>query len=211
VEEKRKNPFDGSTQFDVSKLPVELQHLTSLGLVLLLRAGFDLAVELSRSHDVALEVTHEALYRLTTDYRWDGSVPLREHFLVLVRDAYTWLRYGSAKERKACGTFAHAHLEGEFSDSPEEVVLAREDYADLLDDDEDRLWLAQTVLASVERHPLAREVARLWMEYGLLAPRELAKLTGAKVRDVYNATDVIRYQARKALEALRARKEGGVS
>jgi hypothetical protein len=209
--EKRKNPFGASTQFDVSKLPEELQHLTPLGVVLLLRAGFDLAVELSRDHDVALEVTYQALYHLTTDRRWDSTKGLlHAHFLVLVRSAYTELRFGgSREERTARLTFAHT--QSKTTGSIEDLAIALEEEPALLERDEDRLWLAQTVLASVARNKLAAEVARLWMERGSLTPRELARLTGASVRDVYNATDLVRYQARKALNALRARKEGGAS
>ncbi len=205
------NPFDRVKRFDMSKLPSELRAVPEEQFLLLMRAVFAHALALSYgTYDVALDVTYEALHRLTTDKRWNPEEgPLREHFLELVAPCYRELRFGRPEEKAACRFYAHE--QGDLSGSAEDFAVYVEEQPDLERDDENRTRLAAEVLASIARDDVAMGVARVWQEHGWTKPRETAALLGVDVREVYRATRLIRYQADKAKKVLRRKANGGVS
>jgi hypothetical protein len=189
------NPFlQPSLKFDMSKLPEELRWVLPSAFVLVLRAGFDLALEKTRRHDVAIEVTYQALYHLTTDQRWDPKAgPLRDHFLRLTLSSASWLRYGSKPEKAACAFFAHE--QGKHSPSPEDIAIFLESQGELDLADETRSAMAETVRARLAEHPLATAIIGVWQAEGNVPPRELGRKLGASRRAVYSAIDLIRYHA----------------
>jgi hypothetical protein len=107
-----RNPYDDPfCKFDLSKFPEAYRQVEHDAFLHIMREVFDLALKLTPTYQVALEVSSEVLFRSTTDKVWDPAKgPLRNHMLGLVPISSRKLHgmhYGSRAEKRACAAFVH--------------------------------------------------------------------------------------------------------
>jgi hypothetical protein len=203
------HPFDQALPFDMGKLPTELQTLSSAELTEHLRAVFELAMGKAHDRAVALEITHQVLFHVTTDRRWEPAKgALRAHLVAMMAGVYGELRFGGSwHERRACAGFAAE--QGNRSASPEQLALYVEEQPLLERRDAADAAALAAVVEAMSGNPIAPRLFALWAEHGPdLVPRDIAERLGVAVKDVHRTIELVRRHAKsRKVENARRRAE----
>jgi|HubBroStandDraft_6_1064221.scaffolds.fasta_scaffold82485_3 DNA-directed RNA polymerase specialized sigma24 family protein len=172
-------------------LPPELAALSREEFRDLYEATWAYARRLTRSNDLADELTQTAFVLLQTTRRWDplGKVPLDRHMLGIVKSTLSNQRTSKGPEREAEATEEFTRDVGRTSASAEEAHLDR-------DDAESRRAKASAVLDALRARLAGNKTALDRLDLigqGIHKPAEQARILKVPVDEIHRAREATQY------------------
>jgi hypothetical protein len=201
--------FQSKASDRVTALP-ELQAITKKEWTPIYFAAVEL-VEATGLKQDAFDIVHDAYVTMCTeaDARWSPTVrPLREHFLMLVRDELKKernRRQVEARQRHAKDKLTH-HYESSIipyvssTSSPEDIMIAREEA------EEHERWLLEKraqirkLQRCVSHNPVALKLLDYWAEHGGSKPlTKVAGILNVSIDAIYEAKKLIERHAHRII------------
>jgi DNA-directed RNA polymerase specialized sigma24 family protein len=175
--------------------PPELQGLTPEELKGLYESAWAFAYRLTKSKDLAYEITQTSFMLLYTTRRWnpDGPVPLARHMLGIVKSVVSNRRTakGPKREAEAGATFLSAV--GDTTRSAEEANLEHAEH-------ERGRAGAERVLEKLRARLAGNDVALRRLEImasSVDKPSEQARALKVRVEDIYRAREATQYHLKR--------------
>jgi DNA-directed RNA polymerase specialized sigma24 family protein len=177
--------------------PPELHGLTADELKDLYEDAWAFAYRLTKSKDLAYEITQTSFMLFYTTRRWnpDGPVPLARHVLGIVKSVVSHRRTakGPKREAEAAATFLSAG--GDTARSAEEANLEHAEY-------ERGRAGAESVLEKLRAKLAGNDVALRRLEVmasSVDKPAEQARALKVSVEEVYRAREATQYHLKRIL------------
>jgi len=194
-----------------STLPPELAPVSDADLVSHYLAGIELVQRVIADIDEATDIANTCVIQLRDTNRWDparGS--LRTHFLLLVTNELRARRRankGSALvRRERHGQAYHRETQGEYTMSPEDQLIAREEAAERSQAHAKCRALVRRLRACVADSPEALALLDYWSHAGEELPMpEIARKLGMTEPKLYATKKMIEYHAVKCRDEMEGR------